>query len=221
MLQVLKDIFTGPNVTFMFNGILTSLELSVCTVLISILIGTILALCRNYEPKVLGKIASVYIEIFRNTPLLLWMLVCIFMVHWGKSLFRGGLALVLYTSAVMAEIIRGGLNAVPKGQFEAAHSQGFGFGRTLIYIILPQTFLKIIPSVMSQIITTIKDTSFLAQFAIAEFFYRTKVVIGGLAQNVPVRSAHIFTVYTFIAMIYFIINFSLSILARKIKIHGI
>ncbi len=72
------------------------------------------------------------------------------------------IAFTLFTSAVMAEIVRGGLNSIPRGQFEAAQSQGFGFFATMRYIILPQTFKTIIPALFSQCTTVIKDSSYLS-----------------------------------------------------------
>jgi putative glutamine transport system permease protein len=138
------------------------------------------------------------------------------MLPLGTYLIRGGIGLTLYTSSVIAEIVRGGLNSIVKGQFEAARSQGFNFAQTLIYIVLPQCFKRIVPSLMSQIITTIKDTSFFAQFAIAEFFFNTKNLMGSLSNTVVVTTAHIFVLYCFIALVYFVINFLLSCIVRKI-----
>ncbi|MDR2193900.1 MAG: amino acid ABC transporter permease [Treponema sp.] len=216
-MQVFADIFTSDNLLFMFAGLRTTLGISVITVCASIVLGTILALLRNYEKHVFGRIASIYIEIFRSTPLLLWILICIFMLPLGNYLIRGGIGLALYTSSVIAEIVRGGLNSIAKGQFEAARSQGFNFAQTLIYIILPQCFERIVPSLMSQIITTIKDTSFFAQFAIAEFFFNAKNLMGSISKGTVVRTAHIFVLYSFIALVYFAINFSLSCIVRKLS----
>ena len=115
------------------------------------------------------------------------------------------LACTLFTTAVMAEIIRGGLNGIPKGQFESAASQGFSFFQTLVYIVLPQTFKSLIPALLSQMITVIKDTSFLRVVDIAEFMRNSSVVMGSL-QSAP----QIITLYGFIALCYFIICFSLS-----------
>ncbi|MDR1541203.1 MAG: amino acid ABC transporter permease [Clostridiales bacterium] len=217
LIQVLRDIFTPANSVYMLLGILTTLEISIAVVLISVILGSFLAICRNYEKKALGRLAGAYIEIFRNTPLLLWILVCVFTMRGGTPLIRGSLALVLYTSSVIAEIVRGGLNAIPKGQFEAAGSQGFSFIQTLRYIVLPQCFQKIVPSLMSQIVTTIKDTSFLAQVAITEFFYRSKIVLNSLSQEVSVTSNHVFAIFLFVAIIYFSINFTLSCLVRYMQ----
>jgi putative glutamine transport system permease protein len=212
--QVFADLFTPANVRYILAGLWTTLLISLATVALSIAFGSILALFRNYEKRVLGRIASIYIEIFRSTPLLLWILVCVFMLPFGTYLIRGGLALTLYTSSVIAEIVRGGLNSIDKGQFEAARSQGFNFAQTLWHIVLPQCFQRIVPSLMGQIITTIKDTSFFAQFAIAEFFFNSKNLMGILSRNTVVTSAHIFVLYSFIALVYFGINFSLSCIVR-------
>jgi putative glutamine transport system permease protein len=214
--QVFADIFTPGNVRYMLMGLRTTLLISLATVAVSIALGSILALCRNYEKRVLGRIASIYIEVFRSTPLLLWILICVFMLPFGTYLIRGALALTLYTSSVIAEIVRGGLNSIDKGQFEAARSQGFNFAQTLWYIVLPQCFQRIVPSLMSQIITTIKDTSFFAQFAIAEFFFNSKNLMGVISRNTVVSSAHIFVLYCFIALVYFAINFALSCIVRRL-----
>jgi putative glutamine transport system permease protein len=214
--QVFADLFTPANVRYILAGLRTTLLVSVVTVFVSVIFGSILALCRNYEKHFFGRIASVYIEIFRSTPLLLWILICIFMLPFGNALIRGTLGLSLYTSSVIAEIVRGGLNSIDKGQFEAARSQGFSFLQSLVYIVLPQCFMRIVPSLMSQIITTIKDTSFFAQFAIAEFFFNSKQLMGILSKDTAVTSAHIFVLYCFIALVYFVINFVLSCIVRKL-----
>jgi putative glutamine transport system permease protein len=214
--QVFADIFTPVNLRYVLLGLRTTLLVSIATVLLSILVGTVLALCRNYEKRLLGRLAAIYIEVFRSTPLLLWILICVFMLPFGTYLIRGSLGLTLYTSSIMAEIVRGGLNSIPKGQFEAARSQGFSFFQTLRYIVLPQCFARIVPSLMSQIITTIKDTSFFAQFAIAEFFFNAKNLMGIVSRNTPITSAHVFVLYCFIALVYFGINFSLSCVVRAL-----
>jgi putative glutamine transport system permease protein len=214
----LGEIFTVPNTRFIFAGLAATLTVSLVTVLASIAFGTILALCRNYEKRLLGKLASIYIEVFRSTPLLLWILICVFLVPLGTSMIRGTLALTLYTSSVIAEIVRGGLNSIDKGQFEAARSQGFNFAQTLIYIVLPQCFKRIVPSLMSQVITTVKDTSFFAQFAIGEFFFNTKNLMSSLPHSgVTISSLHIFIIFGFIALTYFVINFSLSVIVRRMN----
>lgn len=210
MIESIQTVFTQANVFFLLDGLKTSLFISLCVVILSIILGTLLGLVRNYEKKFFGKLASFYIELFRNTPLLLWMLGCAFLIPGSTILVKGSLALFLYTAAVVAEIVRGGLNAIPKGQFEAAHSQGFSFFQSLMYIILPQTFKKIIPSLLSQVITTIKDTSFLAGLGIMEFTRSGQVILGKVT-----KTSEVFLIYGFLALMYFIICFFLSVLVRN------
>lgn len=97
-----------------------------------------LAITKNYGDRLSKFLAACYIDIFRNTPLLLWMLAACFVlpVFFGQfpQAFWGTIGFSLYTSSVMAEIIRGGLNSIPKGQFEAAYSQGFGKFFTLFIL---------------------------------------------------------------------------------------
>jgi putative glutamine transport system permease protein len=215
--QAITDVFTPGNTRYLLTGIGITLLISVAVVLISIIFGTLLALARNYEKRVLGKVSSAYIEIFRNTPLLLWILICVFLLPFGNAMLRGSLALTLYTSSVIAEIVRGGLNSIVKGQFEAGQSQGFNFAHVMWLIALPQTFERIAPSLMSQVVTTIKDTSFLAQFAIAELFFRAKNIMSSLPQRVRVTSTHVFLIFVFVALVYFAINFALSCIVRAMR----
>ncbi|WP_334095746.1 amino acid ABC transporter permease [Helicobacter typhlonius] len=190
-----------------------SLVVALATCVISIIFGTFLAITRNYGGRIISSLAAIYIEVFRNTPLLLWMLTAVFVLpsFFGRAepAIWGTIGFSLYTSSVMAEIIRGGLNSVPKGQFEAAYSQGFSQFFTLFYIILPQTFRKVIPSMLSQIITTFKDTSFLAGLQIAELTYQSKIILAQLASF-----QEILAMIGLIAGVYFVICFSLSVLVR-------
>ncbi|WP_281526714.1 amino acid ABC transporter permease, partial [Campylobacter avium] len=168
----------------------------------------------------LSYFAGLYIEIFRNTPLLLWMYAACFVL---PVLFKipanyavlGTIGLFLYTTSVMAEIIRGGLNAIPKGQFEAAQSQGFSFTFTLWYIIFPQCFRKVTPTILSQCVTTIKDTSFLAALNVAELTNVSKDIISRLK-----NFDDIISVFITVAGLYFIVCFSLSVLVRYLSRHN-
>ena len=145
---------------------------------------------------------------------------------WGLSsveaglLYKGCVALIIYTAAVMAEIVRGGLNAVSKGQFEAAHSQGFSTVQTMTSIVLPQAFHHIVPTLLGQVITTIKDSSFLANIAVIELMARTRQVLSG-AYNYnglgQINVSDVFVLFGFAFLIYFIIDFMLSVIVRKLR----
>jgi putative glutamine transport system permease protein len=220
-IKALESVFTQSNVLYMLRGLGVTFYVALISTILSIFFGTILALARSYGNKFFKGISIAYIELFRNTPNLLWVLVIRFMVRlpapFDAPMYSGILAFTLFTSAVMAEIIRGGLNSVPKGQFEGAYSQGFTFVQTLVYIILPQCFKAIIPAMLSQVITVIKDTSFLAQVAIEELFNNSKWIMSAQIDSTVDQTMRVFIIFGFIALVYFIINFILSCIVRNAR----
>lgn len=204
-------IFTAANVTFILGGFVKTLQISVLAIIFSIIVGTVLALVKQYcrgKLSPLRWLVSAYIELFRCTPNLLWILFIYFTVK-GSDVFISVLAFTIFTSAVIAEIIRGGLNSIPKSQFEAAQSQGFGFFATMRLIILPQTFKTIIPALFSQCTTVIKDSSYLAGINVAELMFNARVVMG-YANDL----SETLLVYVFVFGLYFALNFGISLIVR-------
>ena len=202
------EVFNATNLIYIMGGFLKTIEISVLAIVFSIVLGTVLALVKSYAPRPARWLVSAYIELFRCTPNLLWILFIYFTVQ-GSDIMISVLAFTLFTSAVMAEIVRGGLNAVPRGQFEAAQSQGFGFFATMRYIILPQTFKTIIPALVSQCTTVVKDSSYLSGINVAEFMYTTNVVMAH-ATDLP----QVLALYGFVFALYFVLNFGISLLVR-------
>lgn len=224
---------------YILKGVAFTLIISVLAVVIGILLGSVLALLRNYctKPKtiIFRWIAIVYIEVFRNTPLLLWIFICLVFCPCpaffskkmlgltsveAKLLFKAAVALTLFASSVIAEIIRGGLNSVAAGQFEAGYSQGFNTVQVFIYIILPQALKNVVPTLLSQVITTIKDSSYLANVATIEFMARVKQILS--AANIyngtgSIHVSDVFVLFGCAAIIYFIINFTLSCVVRSMQ----
>ncbi len=205
------EIFTPANVSFILAGFAKTIEISILAIICSVALGTVLALVKQYctgKLSIFKWIVSAYIELFRCTPNLLWILFIYFTVK-GSDIFISVLAFTLFTSAVMAEIIRGGLNSIPKSQFEAARSQGFGFFASMWYIILPQTFKTIIPALFSQCTTVIKDSSYLAGINVMEFMFSAKVVMGYTTDL-----GQVLLLYGFVFALYFILNFGISLIVR-------
>ncbi len=202
------EVFSSANVMFMLGGFVKTLEISALAIFFSLIFGTILALVKAYAAKPFSLLVSAYIELFRCTPNLLWILFIYFTVK-GNDVFISTLAFTIFTSAVMAEIVRGGLNSIPQSQFEAAQSQGFGFFATMRLIILPQTFKTIIPALFSQCTTVIKDSSYLAGINVAEFMYTSKVV---MAKTQSLNE--VLLVYGFVFLLYFALNFGISLFVR-------
>ena len=224
---------------YILKGTVFTLIIALIAVVLGIVIGSVLALCRNYctskTTKKFGIIATVYIEVFRNTPLLLWIFICVVFCPcpelfnrklFGlttvetKLLFKAAVALILFTSSVIAEIIRGGLNSITHGQFEAGHAQGFNVVQVMIYIILPQAYRNVIPTLLSQVITTIKDSSYLANVATIELMARTKQLLSAASRyngTGNVNVSDVFVLFGMAALIYFIINYTLSCVVRSMQ----
>jgi len=206
-----SQVFNQANMLFLLNGMKLTLIIALISIVLSIFFGTILAILRNFSNGILGKVATVYIEVFRNTPLLLWILSIRFLVPI-PPMYSGIVSFTLFTSAVMAEILRGGMNSVSDGQYEAAYSQGFSKFQTLKYIILPQSFRSCIPTFLSQSVTVIKDTSFLWVVGIEEFTGKGMIIMGSFKS-----SYQVFLLFGALAATYFIINFTISCSVRTIK----
>lgn len=205
------EIFTASNVSFMLQGLFNTIVISLASIGLSIIFGTILALMKTYctgRLRWLSWIVSAYIELFRCTPNLLWILIFRFTIQ-GDNVLISILAFTVFTSAVMAEIVRGGLNALPKGQFEAAQSQGFGFFATMRLIVLPQVFKMIVPALFSQCTTVIKDTSYLRGIDVHEFMRNSAVVMGQAS-----TLQQILLLYGFVLLTYFVLNFAISLVVR-------
>ena len=191
--------------------------------------------CTSKRTRIFQWLSIAYIEVFRNTPLLLWIFICMVFCPcpgflnrklWGlssaevKLLFKTAVALVLFTSSVIAEIVRGGLNSVAHGQFEAGHSQGFSTVQIMLYIVLPQAFRNIVPTLLSQVITTIKDSSYLANVATIELMSRVKKLLSSAHRYNGLNTVNVsdvFVLFGFACLIYFIINFTLSCIVRKMQ----
>jgi len=234
-------ITNGSVLLYLIKGLGFTLVIAFFAIVFGIIIGTLLALARNYcnsGPAVILKWASTaYIEVFRNTPLMLWLFIGLvffpsvevsvsFASFFELSrtemavLFKAIMALILFTSSVIAEIVRGGLNSIDKGQFESAFSQGFGMPGALILVILPQTFRNIVPTLLSQIITTIKDTSYIANIALVELMGKTFNLIqsSNLYTGFSVHNtSDVFVLCGFACVLYFAVNFTLSVIIRKIQ----
>ena len=201
----------------------------------SVIIGLIVAMIVHFRIPVLRQLCRVYIELFRNTPYLLWIFICVVFCPcpgffarkmFGltsvemKLLFKAALALILFNSSVIAEIVRGGLNGVSKGQFEAGYAQGFNTAEVLLYIVLPQAYRNIVPTLLSQVITTIKDSSYLANVATIELMARIRQLLSAAGTYNGLGTVNVsdgMVLFGTACVIYFIINFTLSCVVRTMQ----
>lgn len=175
-------------------------------VLAGAVLGTVLALMKLSKTKVFKWLSIIYIEYVRGTPLL----VQIFLVYFGSAalnlninaLTAGCLALALNSGAYVAEIIRAGINAVNKGQLEAARSLGMNQGEAMKFIILPQAIKNILPALANEFATVIKESSVVSVIGVSELMFQAGVVQGA--------SFKPFLPIVLVSVVYFILTFTLS-----------
>ncbi|MBW6410223.1 amino acid ABC transporter permease [Clostridium weizhouense] len=202
------------NFTFLgkyYEYFLRGAGFTIILALVGVLFGTILGLCltllRRSKFKLISFIATAYVEFVRGTPLL----VQIYIIYIGlpkligidiPDMAVGAVALALNSSAYVSEIIRAGIDAVDKGQMEAARSLGMTQNTAMVQIIIPQAFKNILPALGNEFISVIKESSMVSVIGVAELMYNANTVKGNTALGLePVIIA---------AIIYFIITFTLT-----------
>ncbi len=160
---------------FFLKGVLLTVEISFFAIVIGLVIGILAALGRTSRFRTLHFVGAVYVEVFRNTPLLIQ----IFIIYFGLpgiglklSPYISGLtALVLYVGAYNTEVIRAGLEAVPKGQGEAAKSLGLTGAQTFLYVVLPQMFRISLPALGNNWVALVKNSSLVSVIGMVELTF--------------------------------------------------
>ena len=197
------------NMDVFIDGALKTLEISAISILLAIPIGIIFGLGRISKNKLILFISSAYVEIIRGVPLLvllMWIFYVLGQVFRLGSYWGSIVGLAIFAGAFIAEIVRSGIQAVPKGQMEAARSLGMSHSKAMTHIILPQAFRRILPPLASQFIMLIKDSSLISIIAASELTLNAK--------NLVATSFRPIEVLTFVALVYFIMTFSLSLILR-------
>lgn len=193
-------------------GLFNTVETAVVGVLLAMVLGIIFGLMATSEKKIWKAFARVYVEFIQNTPLLLQICFLYYALAFsGHSLgilVTGILSLGIYHGAYMAEVIRAGIEAIPKGQFEAADSQGFSYVEKMYYIILPQSIKIILPPMVNQVVNLVKNTSCLYIIGGADLISLTYSFVTGATTGGAYAPAYLVS-----GALFFIVCFPLSKLA--------
>ncbi len=207
----------------MLQGTVTSLEVFFLTLVFSLPLAMPIAMGRMSKNKVLSAVTNVFLLIIRGTPLMLQLLVVYFgpgliirqlVLHGYAVSFRWNrfvaaiVALVINYSAYFAEIYRGGIESIPKGQYEASKVLGYTSGQTFFRIILPQVIKRIVPAMGNEVITLVKDTALVSVIGVSELLMVAKERQGAMFSFAPLFIAGVF---------YFVMNWGVSFAFRKLE----
>ncbi|MEF2966474.1 amino acid ABC transporter permease [Paenibacillus sp. M1] len=206
--------YSGEFLAFLMEGLLVTLKIALISIVLSFTFGCIIGIIRYAKVPVLAPVLGVVVELLRNLPLLLIILFCRFALpDVGIRLGAEGAAIIgltIFEMAMISEVVRGGLNGIPKGQIEAARSSGLSNVQTLRYIVLPQGLRQMVPPLVSQFISLLKDTSLATAIALAELMHNAQIIIGH-SYNYAIP------ILLLCAVIYFTVNYLLSLLSRRLE----
>ncbi|MDR0921668.1 MAG: amino acid ABC transporter permease [Lactobacillales bacterium] len=208
MIQLLQQY--GPD---FLSGFKYTIASSVFALFFSLVIGTLMAIFQISKNKILRGISRIYVEVFRNIPLLVIVMFFFIVIPMQgipiDGFTAGTIGLTIYTSAFIAETIRSGIQAVPAGQMEAGLSSGFTQSETMRYIILPQAFKIVIPPLGNQFINLVKNSSILAMVAGFDLMYQGDTVANTTFDTI--------NSYIIVALFYLIITLPLSYLMAYLE----
>ena len=200
------------------NTLLIALTSTVAGLALGLLTGVVRTAPMSKNPvlralhKLLNAIIAIYVEIFRGTPMMVQSMV----IYWGYAFATGGdtlplipsgiLIVSINTGAYMAEIVRGGIISIDRGQFEGAMSIGMTHAQTMFKVIIPQVMRNILPSVSNEFVINIKDTSVLNVIGVTELYY-----FAGIIKR---QNFQTFQTYLVVCILYFILTFTVTRLLR-------
>lgn len=220
-----QQFITYKGYKTVLNGLLTTVEIAILGLIIGIVVGTLIAIVRvipknSIFPKILNKIASVYVGFFRGTPMVVQLLIGYFVLLPALDLSISGLTVAimvfgLNSGAYVSEIMRGGILSVDKGQMEAGRALGLNYSSTMLKIIIPQAIKNILPTLGNEFIVLIKETSIVSFIAVVDI---TKAFrsIGDSNYEYIIPYLFLAAVYLIIVMI---IAFFVKILERRLSVN--
>ncbi|NMF04096.1 amino acid ABC transporter permease [Clostridium beijerinckii] len=196
------------------EGFLTTLEVSILGLILALMLGIIFGVLSTSKIKIFKVINRIYVEVIQNTPLVIQVFFLFNGLPYIKVVLPvfliGILGVGVYHGAYISEVVRTGITSIPKGQFEAAKSQGFSHTQTMRYIILPQTVKIIIPPLANQLVNLIKNTSVLAMIAGGDLMYTAD---SWSSANMYYGPAYVIT-----GALYFIMCYPLAMISRRIEL---
>ncbi len=221
-------ILTAPSTVevpgkFFLGGLSLTILLAVTAISLSFPIGVLLALGRTSKMPIFRLMATTYIELVRGVPLITWLIVAFIMfpIMLPPGVEVGGVAraiaaMTFFSAAYLAENVRGGLQSIPKGQYEAAQAMGLTTAQTTVFITLPQALRVVIPALVGQVIALFKDTSLVALVSLFDFLYIARNVIPNQTQPF-VFLGTLKETLIFAAIVYWMFAFTFSRISLRLE----
>jgi glutamate/aspartate transport system permease protein len=204
------------------DGMRFTLTLTALATLGGVIVGTLLALMRLGSIPVLPRIAATYVNLIRSLPLVLVIFWFYFLVPYiGQWLIGAGrpiqvgafasslITFTLFEAAYFAEIMRAGIQSIPRGQVSAGYALGLTYRQVMSYVVLPQAFRNMLPVILTQTIVLFQDTSLVYVLSITDFL--------GAASKVAQRDGRLVEMYLFAAVVYFAISFTASTCVKRLQ----
>ena len=205
---------TWPIQKFFLEGMRTTIEVSLVAMAGAMVLGTLLALARLARTGAVRWFTTLVVEFFRGLPLVLLIFFCALgLPTYGVDLslfWYVAIGLIVYNGAVLGEIFRAGILSLDRGQTEAAYSLGMGYWQAMMLVVIPQAARRMVPAIVSQLVTLLKDSSLGAAVAFEEALRRSRIngeFYGNMLQSLVV-----------VAVMYVVVCFALSMLARRLEV---
>jgi glutamate/aspartate transport system permease protein len=204
---------------YLGSGMLLSLRLLVTAVAVGVVLGTVLALMRLSRYRLLSVLAGTYVNFFRSMPLVLvifWFYFLVPIMLRGVidnpavgPLYSALIAFAVFEAAFYCEIIRAGIQSIPRGQISAAYALGMNYAQAMGHVILPQAFRNMVPLLLTQSIVLFQDISLVYVIGLSDFL--------GVAAKIGQRDGRLVELYLFVAVVYFVLCFAASLLVRRLQ----
>jgi len=207
---------------FLWKGFLYTVQLTAIAALGGLFFGTLLALARLSPSKILSNVAAGYVNLMRSIPLVLVLFWFFFLMPQVLQIITGGerppqigaertaiITFIMFEAAYFCEIMRAGIQSIARGQVHSAYALGLTYGQAMRLVILPQAFRNMIPLILTQTIILFQDTSLVYVISATDFT--------GAASKIAQRDGRLIEMYTFVALVYFVLCYTLSYGVKQLQ----
>ena len=216
------DVISRSWVYLFQTGMVFTLKLTALAMVGGIVLGTLLALMRLSSNRLISGVASSYVNLIRSIPLVLVIFWFYFLVPYIAAWIIGAnepvkvgafssalITFIMFEAAYYCEIMRSGIQSIPRGQVWAGQALGMNYSQTMAFIVLPQAFRNMIPVLLTQTIVLFQDVSLVYVLSIPDFV--------GAASKIAQRDGRLVEMYVFVAVVYFVLCYALSFLVKRLQ----